>query len=171
MEGADHPKCCLPGIMKFITWNVRGLGCDKKNALIYQTIIEQKPEFICLQETKLANINNFTASTFLPPCYRNFFFQPTEGTAGGLLTSWNNHSFSASLNSASATHLSVSFCSSSDNTSFSIINVYAPCDDHARLLFFDHLSLVTANLDDPFMLLGDFNIYRYPYEKNNDNIN
>ena len=156
--------------MKIATWNVRGLGCDKKKALIFQSLAENKPDIVCFQETKLDTICPLLAASFLPRNLRNFSFQPSLGSAGGLLTAWSNL-FSATVLSSSPSHLTTSFCSSSDNTSFSIINVYAPCDDQHRILFFDELSTTTLNLTGSVMILGDFNIYRYPHEKNNDNIN
>jgi hypothetical protein len=38
-------------------------------------------------------------------------------------------------------------------------------------LFFDEIKQLHANIDVPWVLAGDYNIYRYVSEKNNSNIN
>lgn len=156
--------------MKIIDWNVRDLGCDKKKTLIYQTITENKPDIVCLQETKLNQIDKFSATKFLPRNYRNFFFQPANSLAGGLLTAWNCSTLTASLFSTSQSHLATTFNSTSKNSTISVINIYAPCDEHDILQFFEIIASTKENLTGPLMILGNFNIYRFPHENNNDNI-
>ena len=44
--------------IKFITWNVRGLNERPKRLAVRQTILIEKPNVICLQETKMAHMND-----------------------------------------------------------------------------------------------------------------
>lgn len=113
----------------------------------------------------------FKALTFLPPRIRDYHYHPSIQTSGGTLTAWCNTNLDASLVKADDWSLTLLFKSKTDNSKFYITNVYAPCEDNARQPFFDRLSDLRHLLSGPWMILGDFNIYRYAYEKSNDNIN
>jgi exonuclease III len=71
--------------MKILIWNTRGLGDEEKNTLIFKQISEADADIICIQETKLADINIFKAKQFLPQKYTGYTYQPAVGTAGGLM--------------------------------------------------------------------------------------
>uniref|UniRef100_A0A341M898 Endonuclease/exonuclease/phosphatase domain-containing protein n=1 Tax=Brachypodium distachyon TaxID=15368 RepID=A0A341M898_BRADI len=71
----------MVGSMKILNWNVRGLGNSDKNLLIMNAICSTRPDIVCLQETKLDNIDYFKAAQFLPAGLRTFFFQPVSNTS------------------------------------------------------------------------------------------
>jgi hypothetical protein len=50
-------------------------------------------------------------------------------------------------------------------------NVYAPCELAERSEFFYEIKEIQLPVATPWVLAGDFNIYRYASEKNNNNIN
>jgi exonuclease III len=47
--------------MKILSWNVRGLGDKEKRDLVQSTLFEHKPDIVCIQESKLSNIDSFAA--------------------------------------------------------------------------------------------------------------
>ena len=55
--------------------------------------------------------------------------------------------------------------------SFSVTNVYGPCDHASKLCFLDSLRSLADSVHGPWIILGDFNLIRFPHEKSNDNFN
>jgi exonuclease III len=49
-----------------IRWNVRGLGDSKKCDSVKETLLNNQPDLVLLQETKLSHINIFKSKSFLP---------------------------------------------------------------------------------------------------------
>lgn len=133
------------GQMKILTWNVRGLGDDKKTTLVYQTLLNLKPDIICLQETKLTTIDNFKAIRFLPTSLRSYHHHPSTLASGGILTAWCSAKFDASLLHTDTSSLSIAFQSKTDRLQFSITNIYAPFDDQERQPFFNALANIRLN--------------------------
>ena len=43
--------------IKFISWNVRGLNERNKRLAVRQTFLLEKPDLVCLQETKLETLD------------------------------------------------------------------------------------------------------------------
>lgn len=74
-----------------ISWNIRGLGRHKKCTDVKATLSSAPCSLLCLQESKLQDISNFKAISFLPPNLRNFHFMPAIRSAGGILTAWDDN--------------------------------------------------------------------------------
>lgn len=58
--------CSLNRYFHVVSWNVRGLGDSDKCKVVRTLFSDVKPSFICIQESKLAQLNNFKSQTFLP---------------------------------------------------------------------------------------------------------
>jgi hypothetical protein len=69
------------------------------------------------------------------------------------------------------TALTVQVQSNSNDLSFTLTNIYAPCEQIERSLFFSEIKQLQLTVSEPWVLAGDYNIYRYVSEKNNSNIN
>lgn len=67
--------------------------------------------------------------------------------------------------------VSVAFSSCSNNMKFTLTTVYAPCDDSLWPDFFSFVNNVIDQVNGAWILIGDFNMYRYDFEKNNDKVN
>jgi hypothetical protein len=102
--------------------------------------------------------------------YTGYVYQPTDGTTGGILVAWSEKDLDVSEIHKNKHSLTVYVRSTSDETAFTVTNVYAPCDASRRLLFFDDMKSLQHNVSGPWVLAGDLNIYRYAHEKNNNNI-
>jgi exonuclease III len=157
--------------MKILSWNARGLGDDDKNETICKSIDEAKVDIVCLQETKLTDITVFKAKKFLPAKFTNFEYHPSDGASAGLLIAWNPREHNVRIIDSKKHALTVEIDSTSDDTTFVLTNVYAPCDQADRSTLFNELKLMQVSITKPWVLAGDFNIYRYVSEKNNSNIN
>jgi exonuclease III len=156
--------------MKMLIWNTRGLGDEDKNNIIFKQIMQSNANLICIQETKLQDITIFKARQFLPPRYTGFVFQPADGAAGGILFAWSEREYDVSVIQKNKHSLTVQVNSLSDDTNFVVTNVYAPCDATERGFFFQDMKMLQPMISGPWVLAGDFNIYRYTHEKNNSNI-
>lgn len=84
---------------------------------------------------------------------------------------WCSSKLDASLLHSDSSSLSLSFQSRNGNLKFNITNVYAPFEDQARQPFFSSLTNLRLNVTGPWMVLGDFNIYRFAHEKNTGQLN
>lgn len=62
------------------------------------------------------------------------------------------------------------FKSVSDNSVFCITTVYAPVQIELDS-FFQKISNLAPASPEPWLVLGDFNMYKYPHEKSNSNVN
>lgn len=69
--------------IKVLTRNVRGLNEKDKRLSVRQTILLEKPDVICLQETKLSEINYTIVSQTCGRRYKEFVYLEAEGTRGG----------------------------------------------------------------------------------------
>jgi exonuclease III len=71
------------------SWNVRGLNDPDKCLDVKMNLSAQPLHIICLQETKLSAITPQKAMTFLPLGFSAFFFLPSVGASGGIITAWD----------------------------------------------------------------------------------
>ena len=70
-----------------VSWNVRGLDDQDKCAVVKDAVVSTAPAVICLQETKLRDLNHFKAHSFLPPHFTNTIqYVNAAGSHGGFLT-------------------------------------------------------------------------------------
>lgn len=143
----------------------------EKKSLLLSTLIEHRPDIVCLQETKLASIDRFTMPALLPVFLRDFHWQPALGSAGGLLTAWDSRELPTTLVHENSDSISCTFHSRTDQTKFWVTNVYAPHSEDEKLIFFNQLSTLRIANKELWCCIGNFNIYRYPFEENNDNLN
>ena len=157
--------------MRILSWNGQGLGDDSKNTLVYNMLLDCAADFVCIQETKLREVTKFKAAKFLPPIYTGLAVQPSEGASAGLLIAWNKKKYDGVVTEQSKHHITLAVSSTSSDEQFQITNIYAPCDSNLRTEFFGELRQLKQAITGKWMLVGDFNIYRYSYEKNNENVN
>jgi exonuclease III len=69
-----------------LSWNVHGLNNTAKQEDVKQVVQIHKPMVVCLQETKLSNINAQLVTIIMGSAYNtNFMFFPADGTRGGIL--------------------------------------------------------------------------------------
>ena len=92
--------------MKFISWNIRGLGSKRKQMLLSNRMKQAPSDVIFILETKcsiqkIREIHKKWLNRF------EFLEVKAENTAGGILTLWNPHKLGILDAEASRTYLSV----------------------------------------------------------------
>lgn len=157
--------------MKILNWNVRGLGDSDKSSLVRQTVVSCHPDILSFQETKLSSISSLKGREFLPARLRSFSFMPADGSAGGILLAWDQSIMDCTMVSMHKFHITAKFSSTSNNMSFMMFAIYAPCEATDRAEFFLVVNQDAASVEGPWILLGDFNMCRFDYEKSKGRIN
>ncbi|XBI19759.1 hypothetical protein VPH35_061205 [Triticum aestivum] len=163
--------CALLYTMKILNWNVRGLGDDDKCSLVRDVITSCCPSVVCLQETKLPSLFLFKLRSFLPASYKDHVAMPSDGTAGGILVAWDSSYVLGQLVAAHRYHVTVRMSSTTSANSFLLTVVYAPCSGNDRAVFYEAVSSVATGAGLPWIVLGDFNMYRFAHEKSRGQIN
>ena len=76
-----------------LCWNIRGLNAINKHDAVRNKIEESGCAIVCLQETKIQNLDIPFIRKFSPRRFDKFDFVPSVGASGGILVFWNSTSF------------------------------------------------------------------------------
>ena len=75
--------------MKLISWNIRGLNGPKKNRILKNIIMREKPQVLFLQETKCNSIALARMAAKVWPGSINIAVD-ADGASGGLAIVWDS---------------------------------------------------------------------------------
>jgi hypothetical protein len=153
----------------FAFWIVRGLGDDSKCAQVWDALASANHVLACLQETKLSLLVAQKARSFLPSLLSAFCSVDADGSRGGITTAWDERSLSLSSAYPKTFSLTTVFTSTTTDLDFTVTNVYAPSDHGLTSSFIAEMVSLHDQVRGPWLVVGDFNLIRYPHEKNNDN--
>ncbi|CAN6196704.1 unnamed protein product [Urochloa humidicola] len=152
-----------------LSWNVCGLGDKTKCNNVRLAFPDPPPSVICLQETKLHDINRFKATFFLPHrLAASYAFIPADGASGGILTAWDPNLFTASTLARSTRSLTTTFHAITTDFKFTITNCYGPFVHQEKQAFLDDLVSLQTSVAGAWAITGDFNLVRSPDERSND---
>jgi len=132
-------------------------------------MISASSDIVLLQETKLPDVPLHKRLSFLPRRLDEITFIPSIGAVGGIITAWNGSVLRSSSTYTTPHTLSTAFTSTSSSLAFTITNIYAPASPKGRPDFLDELRSIPSDPNIPWMIIDDFNMIRYPEEKNNSN--
>jgi len=157
--------------LRIASWNVRGLGRKDKCRDVKRDISSCNVDLVCIQETKLQDFNYFKAISFLPNSLTSHFAKPSLGASGGILSAWSDSTVEHISSTIGPFYVHSTFSHQMMDATFSITNVYGPCDHGTKLDFLDSLKTVADSIHGAWLIFGDFNLIRSPNEKSNDNFN
>lgn len=155
-------------IWNVLCWNVRGLNAVRKWDSVKNKIAGAGCDIICLQETKKEHLDQVFLRKILPISFDDFLFVPSVGASGGLLVAWKSQLFSGSQKLVSGFSLTVEFTSKLDDSTWTLLNVYGPCTPQGKRKFTTWLKNSEIPNDEDWIIMGDFNLYRYPENRNRD---
>ncbi|XP_044389289.1 uncharacterized protein [Triticum aestivum] len=156
--------------LSILCWNVRGLNCPDRRATIHETITATPCHIVCLQETKLQNVDPFIASFLGGHRLKSFAQRPSVGTRGGILLLWDEHFVKIQDVNIGAFFLSAKVSLSSSGESFKLTTVYGPTRSNLKDGFFQELVSEKPHPGEKWLVNGDFNqIYR-ARDKNRANV-
>ena len=76
--------------IKILCWNVRGLNDFEKRKLINGVVRNQKPDLVCLLDTKVKEMSLQMVKSVSVGRILNWASLDSRGAAGGLLLFWDN---------------------------------------------------------------------------------
>jgi exonuclease III len=157
--------------INFLSWNVRGLNDPDRQATVHEIIASSSCHLVCLQETKLCNVDQFTAAFLGGYRLKSFAQRPALGTRGGILLLWDDAALHVTNIVATEFCLSASVQSRLTGIAFKVTSVYGPTSYARKDDFFNELIAQKPASDEKWLAMGDFNqIYR-ARQKNKRNVN
>ncbi|CAL0333597.1 unnamed protein product [Lupinus luteus] len=152
--------------MIIISINIRGLGGRLKKKEIRDLVRVYKPDFICIQETKMDCVNSKLCHSLWGGEEIDWAFVPAEGASGGILSIWNKKNFVSEEIRHGNNFVTVRGKWSSHSIFSNIMNVYCPCDLARKRLFWDEAkSDREIYSGDMWCVVGDFNTVLHQEEK------
>ena len=136
-------------------WNVRGLNNPTKKKAVREFISSVKCNMVCLQETKLDVVDQFTIMQCIGPSYDGFAYLPATDTRGGVVLAWDSTVVQVD-HVVLDTHALTGQVHNLDGSLWWITVVYAPQEDDQKLEFLQELPHQSTACPGPWMLLGDF---------------
>jgi exonuclease III len=144
-----------------------GVSTPRKNGMPSEVKFEESAsQIVCLQETKRELFDHFYIKKFCPRHLDHFAFAPSIGASSGLITLWNNNLFDGSVVHCNSYAITIKLHCRQDNKTFHVTNVYGPSNPLQKLRFITWLmNLDTSDFVD-WLLAGDFNLIRFPKNRN-----
>ncbi|KAK1388298.1 hypothetical protein POM88_016476 [Heracleum sosnowskyi] len=109
-----------------LNWNIRGLGKEVNKKILRDTIFKCKPSVICIQETKVQNINAKQLVDLWPNVKPHGFCQASIGQSGGLVSTWDSVLYKLINYDNFFNWLGMTLQCKKSGLIFSIFNIYAP---------------------------------------------
>jgi exonuclease III len=150
---------------KILSWNVRGLNMVDKRMKIKSLLQEWKVDIVCLQETKVQNVNRELVQSLWGCNQVDLCALGPQGASGGILLIWDRRVVEKVEAWVGCTSVACSFRSVSDDFRWAFAGVYGPNIDSDRLLLWDELSNIMDKWEVPWCIGGDFNVIRFPSER------
>lgn len=144
--------------MKFISYNVRGLGGKAKKLDVRRLIAANRPDVISIQETKLETIDRRTCTYLWGFDDFEFITKDADGRAGGILMMWNKNSFILQGTITLSFALLIKGVWLKENVQVILLSVYAPCERNNKLDCWEEISgALESHNGGLYCVMGDFN--------------
>jgi exonuclease III len=157
--------------IKILSWNVRGLNSSERCLAVHETVAATPCQIVCLQETKLQNID-LPLATFLGAYkFDRFALKPAAGTKGGIILLWKDAEIDMSNVCIGRYSLSADVTLRHCMTSFFFSTVYGPTRRADKESFLLHMRRLKPPDDTRWLVIGDFNLINKASDKNNRNLN
>ena len=151
--------------LKIVSWNVRGLNDKDKRLRVRSLIRMWKADIICLQETKMADINRRVVQSIWGNQHVDWISLGSNDAAGGILLMWDRRVVEKVEEAAGYYSLSCKFRNVLDQFEWIFSGVYGPNSDSDRGMLWEELASLVSWWDAPCCIGGDFNAVRFPSEK------
>ena len=158
---------------KLLNWNVRGLNDAARRDAVSELVRDTGATIVCLQETKLQQIDANIVMQTVGQCFANSFAAlPAVQTRGGILLAVNEGYFGLSDVRYSQHAITATITMRDTSTQWQITVVYGPQNDDEKVMFLQELKSITAPQPHRrWLILGDFNLIYQAQDKNNTNLN
>lgn len=103
---------------------------------------------------------------FTPRRFDKFAYVSSKGASGGLLTVWASSTFQGRIVHHLPYALTVEFTSTQCSDTWTLTNIYGPCDGQPRDDFVDWIYHLTIPTNENWIFMGDFNFIRSTQNRN-----
>jgi endonuclease/exonuclease/phosphatase family metal-dependent hydrolase len=154
-----------------LSWNICGLNSADKWIHMFAKIEESGASIVCLQESKKEDFDMNFIKSIAPRRLDKYAFVPSEGASGGLLIIWASNLFTGQVLLSECFGLAMQFQSTLSTDTFNVVNIYGPCEGILRENFIAWLYHLGISDEDLWLLVGDFNLYRFSDNRNKSGAN
>ena len=151
--------------LKIVSWNVRGLHDGDKRLRIRNLIRLWKADVVCLQETKLGEVNRRIIKSLWGCPHLDWLSMGSNGASGGILLLWDKRVLEKMDEAVGQFSLSCKFRNVSNQFEWIFTGVYGPNTNRERRQLWEELAGIISWWDAPWCIGGDFNVVRFPSEK------
>ncbi|GLT95878.1 hypothetical protein SLE2022_135350 [Rubroshorea leprosula] len=151
--------------MKFVSFNVRGLGGSVKRRELGNLVRVEKPDFLFIEETKLEEVEEGLCKMLWYSDEFGWSMKSSVGASGGLLCVWNRTVFVKLEEFTGDGYLGIKGVWGSKEEPCVFVNVYAPSDRRSKAALWDELSQKITEEGGRWLLAGDYNVVRCLEEK------
>lgn len=155
--------------MKASFWNIRGFGARGRRDQIQDLVRDANVDLVCLIETFKASFSNNELSSIAGADCFVWRWLPASGHSGGILIGAKLDLFDFVAFDHGIFWASMVVFHKSRNILWEIMVVYGPADHSLSPLFLDELTAKIDSCNLPLLIGGDFNLLRFPGDKNNSN--
>ena len=118
--------------LKILSWNVRGVNDLDKRKVIRNFIRTHRVDLVCLQETKVQEMNNEMVRSLGVGRFLNWTALNAEGSAGGILLIWDKRHISLVDSMVGNFSVSCLFRMEEDVFQWAFSGVYGPVEKSLR---------------------------------------
>jgi exonuclease III len=159
-------RFCPMASNNILIWNVRGLNSGTHQDALCSLVDAERPSLVCIQETKLSQIDDYVISQLLGTGF-DYFVLPADHTRGGTLVAWKVAVWAASSTYSCTYSVSIRMNNLTSSLQWWLTLVYGPSRDADRLAFLSELHDLRQLRSGPWLITGDFNmIYKAKYKSN-----
>ncbi|XP_057475897.1 uncharacterized protein LOC130763883 [Actinidia eriantha] len=148
-----------------LSWNMRGLNDPDKRKVIKGLLKRWNCNVVCLQETKLKEVDRTIIASLWGGRWVKWEVLRAEGSAGEILMMWNSSVVSCLDSIQGVNSISCQFKNVEEGYIWAFTRVYGPHNRRDRLRVWEELSGSRAIWGSPWVCGGDFNVVRYPHER------
>ena len=121
---------------------------------------------MCLQETKLKGITQGLLRSLSVGSFMDWVAVDAIGVSRGILTLWDSGMFQLVDSKTTRSLLSCKFRNLEDNYTWVFSGVYGPSITVEKEKLWEDLGAIRGLWGDPWCIGGDFNVIRFPGERN-----
>ena len=151
--------------IKILSWNVRGVNNPDKRKIIKNFLRTHRVDLVCLQETKVQEMNNVMAPSLGVGHFLNWKALNAEGSTGGILLLWDKRRISMVDSVARSFSVLCLFRMVEDGYQWVFSGVYGSVKKSIRESFWEELGSIRGLWEEPWCIGGDFNEILSPNER------
>lgn len=160
--------------LQILCWNVRGLNSAARRQTVQQIIASVPCNIVCLQETKLSQIDDSLVRSVGGRMLRSYSFLPAggvSGTRGGILILWNDDVINIDSIDKKDFSLTANVTIKATEVLSLLTVVYGPTREQEKPQFLQEIRSLAPRQGIKWIILGDFNQIYKTTDKNNSNLN